>query len=400
MFRGTFTALVTPFRNGGIDVSAFETLIPTQTAAGITGLVAIGTTGESPTLSHEEREEVIRLTVATANKRCVVLAGTGSNATQHAVTDTKAAEKLGVDGALLVAPYYNKPSQEGLFRHFKAIAEATSLPIILYNIPGRCSVDIVPETVARLAKECRNIVSIKEASGSVERVSDLRRRLPESFTILSGDDSLTLPFMAVGAAGLVSVASNLFPGKVCALVRACEAGDLKSAAELHRKLLPLFKDLFIEPNPVPVKTALGWRGAMSGEVRLPLCEMSEANQASLRKTLEEFEQNKRSRLRACCSSARPDAWERRFSISRGPTGKSRSSRNAILAMRFSQSLRIVTWLSISATPMPSTKSAALRYTIINRLSLGRLDIRNSNVAKSKMRRRFCRLYSRPISALE
>jgi 4-hydroxy-tetrahydrodipicolinate synthase len=181
MFRGTFTALVTPFRNGGIDVSAFETLIQTQIAAGITGLVAIGTTGESPTLSHEEREEVIRLTVATANKRCVVLAGTGSNATQHAVTDTKAAEKLGVDGALLVAPYYNKPSQEGLFRHFKAIAEATSLPIILYNIPGRCSVDITPETVGRLAKECRNIVSIKEASGSVERVSDLRRRLPEAW---------------------------------------------------------------------------------------------------------------------------------------------------------------------------------------------------------------------------
>jgi len=202
------------------------------------------------------------------------------------------AEKLGIDGALLVAPYYNKPSQEGLFRHFKAIAESTSLPIILYNIPGRCSVDINPETVVRLAKECRNIVSIKEASGSVERVSDLGRRLPESFTILSGDDSLTLPFMSVGATGVVSVTSNLFPAEVCALVRACESGDFKSAATLHRKLLPLFKALFIEPNPVPVKTALGWRGAMSGEVRLPLCEMSEANQASLRKTLEEFEQNK------------------------------------------------------------------------------------------------------------
>lgn len=221
-----------------------------------------------------------------------MLAGTGSNATQHAVTDTKVAEKLGVDGALLVAPYYNKPSQEGLFRHFKAIAEATSLPIILYNIPGRCGVDIMPETVLRLANECRNIVSIKEASGSVERVGDLRRRLPEPFTILSGDDSLTLPFMAVGAAGVVSVASNLVPSEVCALVRTCESGDLKSASRLHRRLLALFKDLFIEPNPVPVKTALGWRGAMSGEVRLPLCEMSEANQARLRKTLEEFERQK------------------------------------------------------------------------------------------------------------
>jgi 4-hydroxy-tetrahydrodipicolinate synthase len=218
-----------------------------------------------------------------------VLAGTGSNSTQHAIADTKLAEKFGVDAALLVAPYYNKPSQEGLFRHFKAIADATSLPIMLYNIPGRCGVDVAPETVARLAKESRNIVSIKEASGSVERVGELRRRLPDAFTILSGDDSLTLPFMAVGAVGVVSVASNLFPAEVCALVSACESGDLKSAERLHRKLLPLFKDLFIEPNPVPVKTALGWRGAMSPEVRLPLCEMSEANQARLRKTLEDFE---------------------------------------------------------------------------------------------------------------
>jgi len=292
MFRGTFTALVTPFRDGGIDVSAFETLIGTQIAEGITGIVAIGTTGESPTLSREEREQLIRLAVTTANKRCLVLAGTGSNATEHAVADTKLPEKLGVDGALLVAPYYNKPSQEGLFRHFKAVADATSLPIMLYNIPGRCGVDISPETVVRLAKECRNIASIKEASGSVERVSDLRRRLPASFTILSGDDSLTLPFMAVGAAGVVSVASNLFPSEVCALIQACESADLKSASKLHRKLLPLFKDLFIEPNPVPVKTALGWRGAMSGEVRLPLCEMSEANQARLRKTIDEFERKK------------------------------------------------------------------------------------------------------------
>jgi 4-hydroxy-tetrahydrodipicolinate synthase len=292
MFRGTFTALVTPFRDGSIDVSAFEGLIQAQINAGITGVVAIGTTGESPTLSGDERAQVIRLAVAKADKRCLVLAGTGSNSTHHAIAETTTAEKLGVDAALLVAPYYNKPSQEGLFRHFKAIAGATSLPIMLYNIPGRCSVDILPETVARLAKECHNIVSIKEASGSVERVGELRRRLPEAFTILSGDDSLTLPFMAVGAAGVVSVASNLFPSEVCALVRACEAGNLKSAKTLHRKLLPLFKDLFIEPNPVPVKTALGWRGAMSPEVRLPLCEMSDANQTRLRRTLEEFEQDR------------------------------------------------------------------------------------------------------------
>jgi 4-hydroxy-tetrahydrodipicolinate synthase len=289
MFRGTFTALVTPFRNSGIDVSAFEELIEAQINAGITGIVAIGTTGESPTLSSDERAQVIQLAVARANKRCLVLAGTGSNSTHHAIAETRTAEKLGVDAALLVAPYYNKPSQEGLFLHFKAIADATSLPIMLYNIPARCSVDILPETVARLAKECRNIVCIKEASGSVERVGELRRHLPEAFTILSGDDSLTLPFMAVGAAGVVSVASNLFPSDVCALACACEAGDLKSAKKLHRKFLPLFKDLFIEPNPVPVKTALGWRGAMSPEVRLPLCKMTEANQARLRETLEDFE---------------------------------------------------------------------------------------------------------------
>jgi 4-hydroxy-tetrahydrodipicolinate synthase len=292
MFRGTFTALVTPFRNGGIDAAAFEKLIESQIAAGISGVVAVGTTGESPTLSHKERQELIGLAVATAKKRCQVLAGTGSNATQHAVADTKMAEKLGADGALLVAPYYNKPSQEGLFRHFKTIADATALPIMLYNIPGRCGVDIVSDTVTRLAKECRNIVTIKEASGSVERVSELRVRLPESFTILSGDDSLTLPFMSVGAVGVVSVASNLFPAEVCALVRAYECGDAKLALNLHRKMFPLFKDLFIEPNPVPVKTALGWRGAMSGEVRLPLCEMSEVNQARLRNTLEDFERQK------------------------------------------------------------------------------------------------------------
>ena len=289
MFRGTFTALVTPFRDDAIDASAFEKLIEAQIAAGIAGIVAVGTTGESPTLSHEEREQVIRLAVTAANKRCQVLAGTGSNATHHAVGDTKMAEKLGVDGALLVVPYYNKPSQEGLFRHFKTVADATSLPIMLYNIPGRCGVDIGPDTVVRLAKECRNITSIKEASGSVERVSELHARLPESFTILSGDDSLTLPFMSVGAVGVVSVASNIFPAEVCSLVHAYQTGDVKSAKRLHRKMFPLFKDLFIEPNPVPVKTALGWRGEMSGECRLPLCEMTAANQARLHKTLETFE---------------------------------------------------------------------------------------------------------------
>jgi 4-hydroxy-tetrahydrodipicolinate synthase len=292
MFRGTFTALVTPFRNGDVDLAAFEKLIESQIAGGINGLIVIGTTGESPTLTHDEKHQLIERTVQLAKGRCKVLAGTGSYSTRDAIEATKFAEKAGVDGALVVAPYYNKPSQEGLFRHFKSIASATSLPIMLYNIPGRCAVDIGADTVVRLAEACKNIVSIKEASGSVDRVAELRRRLPNEFPILSGDDSLTLPFMSVGAVGIVSVASNLIPSEVCALVRAAGAGDFKSAEKMQRKLLPLFKDLFIEPNPVPIKTALGWRGLMSSEVRLPLCEMSEANQARLRKTLDEFDQNK------------------------------------------------------------------------------------------------------------
>ena len=288
MFRGTFTAIVTPFRDGEIDVPALEALIQGQIADGVTGVVAVGTTGESPTLSAAEREQVIRIAVEIGKGRCQVLAGTGSNSTSATITATRAAEKMGVDGMLVVAPYYNKPNQEGLFRHFQAIAQATSVPIMLYNIPGRCAVDIGPETVERLAMDCANIVSIKEAGGSVDRVSELRARLPETFTILSGDDSLTLPFLSVGAVGVVSVASNLFPAEVVHLVQAFRAGDTKSALDMHLKMLPIFKDLFIEPNPVPVKTALAWRDAMSAECRLPLCEMSAANQARLRKTLEAF----------------------------------------------------------------------------------------------------------------
>ena len=289
MFRGTFTALVTPFREGAIDFTGLQNLIESQIAAGIDGIIAVGTTGESPTLTHDERKEVIQFTVQTANKRCLVLAGTGSYSTREAITATEQAEKLGVDGALLVAPYYNKPSQEGLFRHFSAIAKSTSLRLMLYNIPGRCGVDINAETVARIQSDCPNVVTIKEAGGSVDRVSELRARLPDAFTVLSGDDGLTLPFMAAGAVGVVSVASNLLPREMCELVRAFTNGDIKQAQQLHRKLYWLFKDLFIEPNPVPIKTALSWRGTISPEVRLPLCEMHAANQARLRKTLEEFE---------------------------------------------------------------------------------------------------------------
>ncbi len=290
MFRGTYTALVTPFRDGAVDAAAFERLIEGQISAGINGIIAVGTTGESPTLSSDEREQVIRLAVEIANGRCHVLAGTGSYSTQQAIAATVAAEKMGVDGALVVAPYYNKPSQEGLFRHFQAIARSTALPIMLYNIPGRCAVDIGPDVVERLAYDCGNVVAIKEASGSVDRVSELRIRMPEAFTILSGDDALTLPFMSVGAVGVVSVASNLLPAEVCALVDSYRRGDVATAQELHRRLARIFKDLFIEPNPVPVKTALAWRGEMSSEVRLPLCEMTAANEARLRKTLDAFAQ--------------------------------------------------------------------------------------------------------------
>ena len=230
MFRGTFTALVTPFREGAVDYTALERLIESQIAAGIDGIVAVGTTGESPTLTHDERKEVIRFSIQAANKRCLVLAGTGSYSTREAISATEQAEKMGVDGALVVAPYYNKPTQEGLFRHFSAIAKSTDMRIMLYNIPGRCGVDIGAETVARIQSDCPNVVSIKEAGGNVDRVSELRARLPNAFTILSGDDGLTLPFMSVGATGVVSVASNLFPNELCALVRACESSDRRRPA--------------------------------------------------------------------------------------------------------------------------------------------------------------------------
>ena len=289
MFKGTFTAVVTPFRDGAVDYAALEKLIEAQIAAGITGIVAVGTTAESPTLTSDEKHQIIERTIRIAKTRCQVIAGAGTNSTRDSIEAAQFAEKAGADGVLLVAPYYNKPSQEGLFRHFKAIAGATRLPVMLYNIPGRCGVDIGPDTVLRLADDCPSIVCIKEASGSVDRVAELRRRLPEKFTILSGDDGLTLPFMSVGAAGVVSVASNLFPSELGSLVRACQSGDFKSAENLHRKMGAIFKDLFIEPNPVPVKTALAWRGAIAFEVRLPLCEMSEPNQARLRKTLDDFE---------------------------------------------------------------------------------------------------------------
>jgi 4-hydroxy-tetrahydrodipicolinate synthase len=285
-FVGTHTALVTPFRNGAFDATAFRSLIEAQIAGGVEGIVPVGTTGESPTLSHEEHTEVIRVAVAAAQKRCLVIAGTGSNSTDEAVSLTAEAEKLGADAALLVAPYYNKPSQEGLYRHFRAIAEAVKIPLVLYSIPGRCGIEIGVDTVVRLAADCPNIVAIKEAGGSVERVSALKQVVPAAFEILSGDDSLTLPFLSVGAVGVISVASNYLPRDVSELVRAWRDGRIAEAQAAHFRLYPLFKDLFIEPNPVPVKFALARRDGLSPDVRPPLCEMSAASAQKLTATLD------------------------------------------------------------------------------------------------------------------
>jgi 4-hydroxy-tetrahydrodipicolinate synthase len=285
MFTGTYTALVTPFRGGHFDVTAFERLIKNQIKAGVDGIVPVGTTGESPTLSYDEHIEVIAQAVKFAAGKVKVLAGTGANSTSEAVYLTQAAEKAGADGSLQVAPYYNKPTQEGLLQHFRAIARSTQLPIVLYSIPGRCGVEIGVETVHHLAEQCANIVGIKEAGGNADRVSQLRAALGAGFDILSGDDSLTLPFMSVGAKGVISVASNIIPKEVSQMVHAFTSGRLEAALKLHAKYYGLFKDLFIETNPTPVKTALAMINQIDEEFRLPLVPMSLKNRETLKSTL-------------------------------------------------------------------------------------------------------------------
>lgn len=285
MFTGTYTAIITPFQNGKIDEPALSHLIKTQIKAGVDGIVPVGTTGESPTVSFDEHIFLIEFSVKVAAGKIKVLAGTGGNSTDEAIYLTKAAEKSGADGSLQVAPYYNKPTQEGLFQHFRAIAKATKLPIILYSIPGRCGVEIGVETTQRLARDCKNIVGMKEAGGNADRVSQLRAALGEKFIILSGDDSLTLPFMSVGAQGVISVASNVIPREVSQMVKLFAAGKSAAALRIHQKFYPLFKDLFIETNPVPVKTALAMMGQMKEEFRLPLVGMSEKNREILKATL-------------------------------------------------------------------------------------------------------------------
>jgi 4-hydroxy-tetrahydrodipicolinate synthase len=286
MFTGTYTAIVTPFKNGQLDEPALEGLIKAQIKGGVDGIVPVGTTGESPTLSVEEHIRVIELAVECAARKIKVLAGTGANATAEAIHLTQAAEKAGADGTLQVAPYYNKPSQEGLFQHFKAIALASRLPMILYSIPSRCGVEIAVDTVKRLVRECKNVVGIKEAGGNVDRVSQLRLCLGDRFAILSGDDSLTLPFMAVGAQGTVSVASNLIPRETAQMVKAFAIGKVSVAQKLHLQFYPLIKDLFIETNPVPVKAALAMLGQIQEEYRLPLVPLNPKNRETLQATLQ------------------------------------------------------------------------------------------------------------------
>jgi 4-hydroxy-tetrahydrodipicolinate synthase len=285
MFTGTYTAIVTPFRAGAIDEDALERLIRAQIKAGVDGIVPVGTTGESPTVNCEEHIRIIELSVQFAAGKIKVIAGTGANATSEAISLTQAAEKAGADATLQVAPYYNKPTPEGLFQHFKAIARATQLPVILYSVPSRCGVEISVETTKRLAADCKNIIGIKEAGGSCDRVSQLRAALGPKFVILSGDDSLTLPFMACGANGVISVASNIIPREVGQMVKAFQQGNARKATQLHSHYYPLFKDLFIESNPVPVKAALAMMKVIEEEYRLPLVPMNPKNWDILRTTM-------------------------------------------------------------------------------------------------------------------
>jgi 4-hydroxy-tetrahydrodipicolinate synthase len=288
MFEGTHTALVTPFRDDRIDEEAFRDLIEFQISEGISGIVPVGTTGESPTLPHDEHNEAIRIAVEAAAGRCHVIAGTGSNSTTEAIALTQEAERIGATAALLVTPYYNKPSQEGLYRHYRAVAESVAIPLVLYSIPSRCGIEIGLDTAVRLATDCPNIRAIKEAGGSVERVSALRQVLPDDFEIVSGDDSLTLPFLSVGAIGVISVASNVIPREVGQLVRAWLDGKPDTARRLHAQFYRLFKELFIETNPVPIKTALALQGRMTPDLRLPLVPLTDANLNRLRQVLSDY----------------------------------------------------------------------------------------------------------------
>ncbi len=288
MFTGSLVAIVTPFRKGKVDERALAELIEWQIAKGTNGIVPCGTTGESATLSHEEHNRVIELTVEVVNRRVPVIAGTGSNSTDEAITLTRHAKEAGADGALLITPYYNKPTQEGLYRHYKAVAESVDLPLVLYNIPGRTGVNMLPATIARLST-IKTIVGVKEGSGSVQQASDVVQMCGDRLTVLAGDDSLTLPMMAVGAKGVITVTANLVPTDMANLVKAFADGKVDEARRIHFKLSPLFAALFFETNPIPVKEALGMMGKIDPELRLPLCPMAQDTREKLVRVLKDAE---------------------------------------------------------------------------------------------------------------
>ena len=287
MFKGSMVALVTPFKNGKIDEKALAELVEFHIKNGTTALVPCGTTGESATLNYEEHDKAIELTIEFAKGRVPVIAGTGSNSTEEAIALTKHAKKAGAEASLQVSPYYNRPTQKGLYLHFKAIAEAVDIPIILYNIASRTGVNIEPETFVKLA-QVKNIIGVKEASGSLEQMSRIRKLVPKNFLLISGDDALTLPVMSIGGVGIISVVANIIPRDVADMCKAFEKGDIKKAEELHYKMLDLIKAMFIETNPIPVKTAMGLMKMIDPEIRLPMCEMLPENKDKLVKALKDY----------------------------------------------------------------------------------------------------------------
>jgi 4-hydroxy-tetrahydrodipicolinate synthase len=287
MFSGAIVAIVTPFKEGKVDEKSLRELIEFQIKNGTDGIVPCGTTGESSTLSHEEHDRVIEITVDAVKKRVPVIAGTGSNSTDEALRLTKHAYEAGADGALSVCPYYNRPTQEGLYQHFKIIAESVPIPIVPYNIPSRTGVNLMPETVARLAK-ISNIVGIKEASGSLKQMQDVISLCGEKFAVLSGDDFFTFPLLSIGGRGVISVVSNIVPAEMAAMIDAFKAGDIKKAVKMHHKLVPLVDALFIETNPVPVKAALSMMGKISYDVRLPMYKMSDSNYEKLKGVMKNY----------------------------------------------------------------------------------------------------------------
>lgn len=287
MLTGSITAIITPFKNGEVDYGAFERLIEFQIANGTDGILVCGTSGESPTLSYEEHESVIEFAVKSAKKRIHIMAGTGANSTEEALRFTTFAKAVGADSALLVVPYYNKPTQEGLYRHFSKIAKEVDIDIYIYNIPSRTGIEISVDTLERLVKDHPNIKGSKESTPNMDRISEILKRIP-NFTVFSGDDSLTLPMMSLGAKGVVSVVSNVMPKEIKELTSYALKGDFEKARNMHYYLLEMFKIMFIETNPIPVKTALSLMGMVKKEFRLPLCEMLPQNEEKLKEVLKRY----------------------------------------------------------------------------------------------------------------